>query len=227
MNDKNTKKLFSKFKTLMKKKELKSGFECGDGWFGILCDLFEKINTLPPPSGFKITKVFDRFGELKVHTQSGNNSTRFLIEEAAEVSALVCDACGNPREAQQCEKCKEKDDGSSTYVPDLKEALAPVAMPDQPAVSSATFVLPSNPSDYYFKMDNDPNYVPPDFFLITPKAYWDANKHLYDQHMPVINTILNNNQFYETEESIYEYQGLASAGRSLLLSLGFVENLNM
>jgi hypothetical protein len=50
---------------------------------------------------------------------------------------------------------------------------------------------------------------------------------LYSGDQAAIRTVLSNNNFYEMEESIFEYQGLVSAGRSLLISLGFVENTNM
>ena len=227
MNDKNTKKIFLKFKTLIKKKEMKAGIECGDGWNQIISDMCSALVASNPPAGFKITRIFDRFDELKVFTVGGVNSTRFIIEAASELSTATCGACGNLRELQQCEKCKEKDDGSSTYVPDIAAAIAPASMPDASVAAVAPTALTGNPSDYYFKMDNDPNSVPPDFFLITPKVFWDANKFLYSGDQAAIRTVLGNNNFYEMEESMFEYQGLASAGRSLLISLGFVENTSM
>jgi hypothetical protein len=208
MNEKNTKKLFNKFKAFLKKKELKNGFECGDGWFQILFDMCTKLAEVGPPE-FKVTRVFEKFDELKVFTTGGVNGTRFVIESAQELASETCSGCGNLKELQQCEKCKEKDDGSSTYVPDIAAAIAlPTAAPVQ-----TNLTLSGTPSDYYFKMDNDPNSVPPDFFLITPKVHWDAHKTLYDGDMQSIRTVLGNNNFYEMEESMFEYQGLASADR--------------
>ena len=226
MNDKNTKKIFLKFKTLMKKKEMKAGIECGDGWNQIISDMCSALVASNPPAGFKITRIFDRFDELKVFTVGGVNSTRFIIEAASELSTATCGACGNLRELQQCEKCKEKDDGSSTYVPDIAAAIAPAESTVTPD-PHASVVLTTNPSDYYFKLGNDPTSVPPDYFMITPKTYWDATQSIYDQELGPMETILNNNLFYGMAEGVYEYAGLASAGHALLLSLGFIENLNL
>jgi hypothetical protein len=85
----------------------------------------------------------------------------------------------------------------------------------------------TNPADYYFKAVNDPSNIPSDSFLITPKADWDARKVLYDS-ATAIEPFLSTNGFEELQDAEYEYiNGTPQAGRTLLLSLGFVENLNL
>jgi hypothetical protein len=88
-------------------------------------------------------------------------------------------------------------------------------------------VASTNPSDYYFKAVNDPNNMPNDSFLITPKADWDVRKALCLDH-PAIASLLSTNGFEQMQEAEYEYiNGSPQSGHALLLSLGFIENLSL
>ena len=233
MNEQNTKKLFNKFKTFLKKKNLKAGFECSDGWYNILFDAFTGIANTDTPENFKVIKVFDHWGELKIHTIGGNCATRACIDEAIELADEVCQFCGNNKDLQQCDKCKDTDSGIGTYTPDIKAA---VALPDKVELGDGSGVaddhakwgLPTSPPDYYFKQGIDTTMVPPeDYFIITPKAYFDTKNCVYDSFMPGIEPVLTANGFFEMSECMFEYNGTATAGHALLLSLGFIENLNL
>ena len=222
-------KLYKKFKFL--KKKILPKIECENGWANILQNLFQNIYDSNPSKDFIVTKVFEKCGDLKVYTKGGNNTTRFAIDAAIEFAADTCQYCGSNKELQQCDKCKEIDDGSSTYVLDISAAISAVDVADNiigAAVNTATTVkLSTNPIDYYFKMIvGDVNCTPNDYFIITPKVYWDTNNCLYDDELE-IDTLLENNGLYELEESIYEYSGQIQVGRTLLLSLGFIENNQM
>jgi len=88
------------------------GFECGDGWFGLLKELSEKLE----PLGTVASQVKEKFGTLRFYT------TGDLVEVADEVdaairiaedkSAITCEDCGEPAEINdgpwffvRCEKC--------------------------------------------------------------------------------------------------------------------------
>ena len=86
--------------------------------------------------------------------------------------------------------------------------------------------LSSNPSDYYFKMNL--NTSDGDYFTITPKAVWDNEGCLSDQHFPpAFNKLLGLNDFSCEMESCYSYHRNSAHGRLILLRLGLVENNNM
>src|SRR5271157_2653742 len=123
MDDKNTKKLFGRFKTFLKKKTLDGGFECGDGWYTTLFGMFTCIEATYPPDNFRITKIFEKFGELKIHSVGGTCATRCAIEEAIEAASDICQHCGHTKELQKCDKCKQNDPGIGDYVPDIKSAV--------------------------------------------------------------------------------------------------------
>ena len=105
MDDKAMKRLYKQFKFL-RKKTLPEGIQIEAGWDKIVTDLFQTLNSLPPPFDFVVTKVFNRHGKLQVWTANGCNSTRFAIEAAVEASEVTCEYCGNEIELGLCEKCK-------------------------------------------------------------------------------------------------------------------------
>ena len=104
MDVKISNKLFKKYKFL-KKKEMPSGFQCGNGWVSILEDMFKGIQDVNPPEDFVITLVEERYGALKIHSKNGNNRTRMVIEDAQDIAVNLCDECGNDKDKEQCPKC--------------------------------------------------------------------------------------------------------------------------
>jgi len=97
--------------------------DCGDGWYQVLFDLCKAIEDTTPPTGFRIIKVFDKYGELKVYSVGGNCATRLCISEAVDLAADVCSGCGGLKEEQKCERCKKDDVGDCA--PDISAALPP------------------------------------------------------------------------------------------------------
>ena len=76
-----------------------------------------------------------------------------------------------------------------------------------------------NTRGYYFQVGfADGEY----FFTITPKQYYDMTGAIYDQGDAVPLNILPND-FSESAESEYYYDGNHQAGRNLLLTSGFIE----
>lgn len=103
MDKKLENKLYRKFSFL--KKKFIPNIECEDGWYDIIYRMCLKLDDIKKSDEFIITSIFDRYTNMDVHTKFGNNSTRFCIEEFKEESTDVCDACGNNKELEKCEKC--------------------------------------------------------------------------------------------------------------------------
>jgi len=70
------------------------GFECGEGWYLILKNLFEAISKLDLPESFEILQVKEKFGGLRVYTNSSTDEVDALIDKAEEESLITCEVCG-------------------------------------------------------------------------------------------------------------------------------------
>jgi hypothetical protein len=79
--------------------------ECGDGWYQIIHDMCVELDKTNKPEDFVITKIYDRHKNMDVHSRNGANATRFIIEEYKERAEDICDACGNEKDLEQCDKC--------------------------------------------------------------------------------------------------------------------------
>jgi len=86
----------------------------------------------------------------------------------------------------------------------------------------------TNPADYYFNEANLPSdsLIVGAAFVITPKEYFDQTGYLFDGDNAVPPNVLPPG-FEESSESFYEYDGNLARGKLALVSLGFVENLNL
>ena len=105
MDTKLSNRLFKKYKFL-RKKEMPSGFECGDGWYQIIDDMCKELRGCHMlKDDFVVTRVYDKYGDMAVHSRNGNNATRCIIEDAMELSEEICDACGQNKELESCPKC--------------------------------------------------------------------------------------------------------------------------
>lgn len=75
------------------------GFECGDGWFGLIWDLCEEIDKMLKANnveGFEVIQVKEKLGGLRFYC---NNSTKEIdqaINKAEEKSYTICEVCGKP-----------------------------------------------------------------------------------------------------------------------------------
>lgn len=75
------------------------------------------------------------------------------------------------------------------------------------------------PDELYFAMSDE------GWFLITPKEFWDAHGHMYDQHIECEQ--LEHAGFYDLDECSWEYDGDPERGREVLLQLGLEENKDL
>ncbi|KKM65212.1 hypothetical protein LCGC14_1493630, partial [marine sediment metagenome] len=105
MDTKFSNRLFKKFKFL-RKKEMPNGFGCGNGWYTIIDDMCcELRDNKMLRDNFVITRVYDKYGDLSVHSKNGNNATRSIIDRAIDISMEICDECGFEKDMEKCVKC--------------------------------------------------------------------------------------------------------------------------
>jgi hypothetical protein len=75
------------------------GFECGDGWHGLirkLCrgiqDALDADSALKPM--FRTVQVKEKFGGLRFYVDGGTKAIEAMIDAAGEESERTCEACG-------------------------------------------------------------------------------------------------------------------------------------
>jgi hypothetical protein len=113
MNRKNSRELFRKFPFFNPKGSLQEtlmgfGFEVGDGWYKLLLRLCNKIqaelNKAPEVvrKEFRVVQVKEKFGSLRVYTQSGTNQIENEIAKAESESLRTCENCGKKGNQEGC-----------------------------------------------------------------------------------------------------------------------------
>jgi len=91
------------------------GFECGDGWFGLVRDLSARLE----PCGVFAVQVKEKYGSLRFYTEpvpvEVADEVDRLIDEAEAKSEVICELCGEPGKLNdggwlkvRCEKCWEE-----------------------------------------------------------------------------------------------------------------------
>jgi hypothetical protein len=105
-------KLFPKDRTLMQSL-MAFGFECDDGWYAILDELFSKMIATGEP--IEVVQVKEKYGTLRVYITGASEAIYDMIDVAEEESSKTCEACGGPGKLcgkgwvqTLCVKCDEK-----------------------------------------------------------------------------------------------------------------------
>jgi len=97
------------------------GFECGDGWYEILEQLLDHIDSYfkhkhkGVPEGFCIAQIKEKFGGLRVYCDGADDVVHELINFASTLSYRTCEFCGSNQNVQQsqgwivtaCQNCIE------------------------------------------------------------------------------------------------------------------------
>ena len=100
------------------------GFECRDGWYQLidtLCDTIQsyidrnkKYNNIDTPQVTAI-QVKEKFGTLRFYYDGGDDVIRGMVWLAENLSAEICENCGNPGELVKsswvqtlCNTCRNK-----------------------------------------------------------------------------------------------------------------------
>ena len=121
MNKKNTKKLFKKYPKLFAGKDepidqnlMSLGFDCGDGWYGIIDALAQEL-TANKSIDIRAFQVKEKWGGLRFYVNSATDEQFAMIDLAEAFSYRVCEACGKPGKLRQggwivtlCEECNGK-----------------------------------------------------------------------------------------------------------------------
>ncbi len=119
MNQANTQKLFTRFKFFHPERPpthglMCFGFECGNGWFGLIWNLCEAIEPLVDGS-FGVVQVKEKFGGLRFYTTAVPQEVCDLIDKAEALSLDTCEVCGEPGEVRddgwvrtRCDSCHGK-----------------------------------------------------------------------------------------------------------------------
>lgn len=107
MTEEETQKLFNDFPNLYRGKNLPItqclmafGFECDSGWFTLLYELSEKLESLILKISedqrhlYYVQQVKEKFGELRFYMFYETDEMLKLIDEAEKKSSEICEVCG-------------------------------------------------------------------------------------------------------------------------------------
>lgn len=105
MNDKLTAELVKKYPIIFRDFHGKAedtamcwGFECGDGWFGLLdqaCSELQELMNAEPELEIVATQVKEKYGTLRFYVSSATDKAYDIIHFAENKSAITCEECGN------------------------------------------------------------------------------------------------------------------------------------
>lgn len=110
MNANNTEKLLAAYPLLYR--DLRdSQFECGDGWFDLVCKMSAEIElatrlegiAATPATWPSISVLKEKFGELRVTFSfpvKVSEEIRAMAFKASMRSTWICEECGLPRESK-------------------------------------------------------------------------------------------------------------------------------
>ena len=76
------------------------GFEVGDDWFDLICELSAELEKLilQLPEGerksFRASQVKEKYAQLRFYMTSETDEMFNLINEAEDKSSRICDICG-------------------------------------------------------------------------------------------------------------------------------------
>lgn len=111
MTPDNMKKLYEEFPYLYRRRNPAAqacigqyGFECGDGWFGLIRELSERIEEVARQNGWEphsdvwpeAVQVKQKAGRLRFYLAAYQESLHDCIEQAGNTSEKICEICGKP-----------------------------------------------------------------------------------------------------------------------------------
>jgi hypothetical protein len=126
--EKNYNTLSEKYSHLFTKNELYPlpmfGFECGIGWYDLLDNLLNDINTYyhenygTIPEEFHVDQIKEKFGGLRFYVSGSDKYVDDLISKAEDLSYQTCEFCGSNDDIMHssgwivtaCKKCIESND---------------------------------------------------------------------------------------------------------------------
>lgn len=123
MTPENTKKLYDKYPKLFFQKDLSMketcmcwGFECGDGWYWLidqLCDCIQSYIDANHKEQVEVVQVKEKFGGLDFNVYGADEMAHGMIWLSNSMSYSICESCGSTEKVSQtkgwiktrCERC--------------------------------------------------------------------------------------------------------------------------
>jgi len=121
-------KLYDKYPKIFKQKDddmtttcLCWGLECGDGWYWLidnLCDTIQSHIDYNNKYQLEFTQVKEKFGSLSLYTNNNEDSMiSGMLRLATDMSYKICEACGSTKDVTKttgwikirCKDCLEKE----------------------------------------------------------------------------------------------------------------------
>ncbi len=107
MTPENTQRLFERFDHLYRgrylpptQNRMSEGFDCGDGWYDLICELSEQIEAhcraYAEATDLIVVQVKQKFGELRFYVRPRILAVEEMIEAAREKSRRTCELTGQP-----------------------------------------------------------------------------------------------------------------------------------
>jgi hypothetical protein len=103
--EKNYDNLYKKYEHLFTKNERRAvamfGFECGDGWYKILEQLIDHIDSYikhkykDKEFDFQIAQIKEKFGGLRFYFDGGDDVIHELVRYTENLSYHTCEYCGS------------------------------------------------------------------------------------------------------------------------------------
>jgi len=109
------------------------GFECSDGWFDLINNLCECIQTYTDNNKIKqprVVQVKEKFGGLRYYVENTDSTIQGMIWFAEDLSFKICEVCGEKGKLKEirrwyqtlCDKhAKEKKEKKRTLEREAKE----------------------------------------------------------------------------------------------------------
>lgn len=91
------------------------GFECMDGWYGLLVSLLTEISKETVPENFVIAQIKEKFGSLRFYVDNSTTEIYNIISKYEKLSETTCEVCGKTGKLQRgntgwysvrCDNCK-------------------------------------------------------------------------------------------------------------------------
>ncbi|PBK85294.1 hypothetical protein ARMGADRAFT_1036352 [Armillaria gallica] len=91
----------------------KQGLECGRGWEGLIRQICEELKG----KDVVFSQIKEKFGQLRIYVEKGDEETLKYLSEMEEKSAKVCEECGGAGNLAEssygwlfatCEECAKK-----------------------------------------------------------------------------------------------------------------------
>ncbi|KAK0447245.1 hypothetical protein EV421DRAFT_2033626 [Armillaria borealis] len=101
------------------------GLKCGEGWDGLIREICEELKG----KDVVFSQIKEKFGQLRIYVEEGDEETLRYLLEMEEKSAKVCEECGAAGNLAEsygwlfatCEECAKKGRREYKWVEDVQK----------------------------------------------------------------------------------------------------------